>query len=780
MERSQIKRRLSQLDGIDRVRQFIAVNPDMHRTELADRLCDEFGFMDPCAHKQRSGCLKALRALEAKGLFVLPAPRTKPGPARPRRLDQSVPSPQSLPSRVDEIHCLELILVETEEQMRIWNELFIAEHPRGAGPLVGRQLRYLLRSEHGWLGGVAFAAAALHLEDRDRWIGWDLETHRAHLDRIVGMSRFLIRPSVRCQNLASRVLSLAMEQMPKDFETRYGYRPWLVETFVDTSRFFGTCYQAANWTRVGSSQGRGRQDQRREKTETIKDVYVYVLDNDFRGPKHLGLPEHSGLGPLPLDANLDADTWAEREFGGAPLGDRRLAKRLVKDATVQASNPMSSFPGAAKGEWALVKGHYRLIDQPDESAVTMENILLPHREQTIRRMKAHKTVLCIQDGTDLDYNGASECEGLGVIGSNQTGAQSYGLHLHTTLCVTDDGLPLGILCAQCSAPSTRPEEDKRPASAIPIEEKNTYRWILGLRDCTAVAAEMPHTHVVSVMDREADFFELFDQWRQDPRIDLLVRAKYNRPTCNESNLFESVLATEPRLRLNLHIDRQSARLKKSKQKARPKKAERIAEVELRYQRVELPPPKAHRDKELIALWIIHVLEEHPPAGAKPIEWFLLTTMEITAPEQAERLLSWYCLRWRIEEWHRVLKSGCGIEDLRHETAERLKRAIAIYIVIAWRIMLMTLLGRECPDLPAEVLFSDIELEVLEAFATNRKLNPPTRLNDAVHLVARLGGHIGRKHDHPPGNEVMWQGYTGLRYMCQGYMLAHSSDGRVPP
>jgi hypothetical protein len=172
---------------------------------------------------------------------------------------------------------------------------------------------------------------------------------------------------------------------------------------------------------------------------------------------------------------------------------------------------------------------------------------------------------------------------------------------------------------------------------------------------------------------------------------------------------------------------------------------------LRYQSVELRPPAYLGDKEAFLLSIVHIVEEQPAAGVTPVEWFLLTTQTIASPEQAERLVQRYCLRWRIEDWHRVLKTGCGVEELRNETAERLQRAIAIYMVIAWRIMLMTLLGREVPDLPPEVLFTDIEIEVLAAYAGSRRdLKPPERLGEAVLIVARLGGHLGRKRDPPPG------------------------------
>lgn len=777
---SQIQRRLLAPESVERVRRLMVQHPVALRTKLADLVCDEFGFLDRRGRRQRSGCLKALRILESRGRLVLPAAQTRPGRARPRRLSSNVPLAEGVPEQVDKVRGLKLVPVDSEELMRVWNSLLLDEHPRGAGPLVGRQLRYLVQSEHGWLGALGFAASALHLQARDRWIGWDLETRRAHLDRVVGLSRFLIRASVQCRNLASRVLGLAMARLPQDFERRYGYRPWLVETFVDTTQFAGTCYQAANWIRVGSSQGRGRQDREAAKAESIKDIYIHVLATDFR--KRLGLGARAGLGPLPVDANLDPESWAQQEFGGAPLGDKRLSQRLVRSATVQASDPSSFFPDAARGNRAVSKGYYRLLDQPNDSAVTMENILAPHREQTLRRMQAERTVLCIHDATDLDYNGAAECEGLGVIGTNQTGAKSRGLHLHSTLAVSEQGLPLGVLSTRCDAPVSRPEDDERAPAQVPIEEKKSYDWIAALRDCEAVAGQMPHTKIVQIMDREADFFELFDAWRQGScRTELLIRAKYNRRTADDGKLFDAVRNTRPQHRLQLHVSRQSARPKKNKQKARPKRAERLAEITLRYQQFDLPAPRHMDGAGPLSLWLVHAVEEQPPPNVKPIEWFVLTTMAITSSEQAERLLAYYCLRWRIEDWHRVLKTGCRIERLRNESAHRLKRAIAIYLVIAWRVMLMALLGREEPGLPPEVLFSDLEIEVLTAFANSRRdLKPPEGLGDALRLVARLGGYLDRKSDPPPGHQVTWRGYAKLRVMCEAFLLFRQGGAGPSP
>jgi len=538
---------------------------------------------------------------------------------------------------------------------------------------------------------------------------------------------------------------------------------------VDTSRHSGACYEAGNWIRLGQTKGRGRQDRFARSALSRKAIYLYPLEREFR--RRMGVSPDAGLAALGPAEGLETDRWAANEFGGAPLGDERLSKRLVEVAAAKAEVPDRAFSGVAEGDWAAVKAYYRMIDQPEESAVTMANILLPHRQRTIQRMQGQRTVLCVQDGSDLDYNNLGQCEGLGQMGANQTGAKSRGLYLHSTLAVAPNGLPLGVLRAQCIARESKSPEGGRPACETPIEEKKTFIWIEHHRDLVEVASEMPHTRLIDVCDREADFFELFDEQRQNPRVDLLIRAKHDRNITEEPlKLFAAVRQRPVQSVVRVHIPRQSARPKRSKQKARPKRSGRTADLSVRYMRIQLRAPEYHEGKEPIDLWIVHALEESPAPDTKAVEWFLLTTIDIGSAEDAQRCLRWYCLRWRIEDWHRVLKSGCRIEDIAHETAERLRRAIAINLVIAWRIMLMTLLGRETPELPAEVLFSDIELRTLKAYAKKRGLTPPVLLGEAVRLVAKIGGYLGRNNDPPPGHQLLWQGYTEFQFMCAGFAL----------
>jgi hypothetical protein len=235
---NQIKRTLSLSENIAYIRTLLESNKFELRSALTTWLCEHFGFHDPHGHIQRAGCLKALRELESAGHFSLPAAQRQPGSNSPRRLAEPLASVADLPPTAGEVAQLQVVLVNTPSLLHIWNELMQGEHPQGAGPLVGRQLRYLIGSAQGWLGGFGFAAPALHLADRDAWIGWESEQRRDYLHYVVNISRFLIRPNVSCRNLVSKVLSMSLSVLPADFEQEYGYRPWLVESFVDSAQFF--------------------------------------------------------------------------------------------------------------------------------------------------------------------------------------------------------------------------------------------------------------------------------------------------------------------------------------------------------------------------------------------------------------------------------------------------------------------------------------------------------------------------------------------------------------
>ncbi len=585
---------------------------------------------------------------------------------------------------------------------------------------------------------------------------------------MAGLSRFLIRPGVECRNLASRVLGRLLLRLPSDFEARCGYAPCLVETFVDGTHS-GTSLRAANWRLLGETAGRGRQDRGNAAAAGRKRVYVCALAADWR--RRLGAgAEPSPAPPLAPWEGLEAGVWAANEFGGAPLGDARLSARLsarlVRVAALRGAAPTASLPAAAKGDRALVKGHCRFVDRPDDSAATPENILRPHRERTLRRMRAEPRVLCLQDGTDLNFASRPGCDGLGVTGGNQTGARSLGLHLHSTLAVTPSGLPLGVVNARFDAPVPKADRDAASPS------RKSERWIEALRDCAELARELGPGRVVSVMDREADDFRVFETQRAQPELDVLVRANVRRRVAGGRSLLDALRAAPARARAVVAVDRLSERPKRSRRPERPGRSRRAATLTLRADTVELAPAaREHRDRPPMRLQAVLAEEERAPKDAAPIRWLLLATLAADTPQDCRQVVEHHARRWRIEDWHRILKSGCRVEELANRTAARLARAAAVNLVVAWRIFLMTLLGREQPDLPPETLFSELEIKLLKAFAQQRRRPAPDTLELAARLVAQLGGHIHRPRGPPPGTKVMWRGDATLVDTCTGYRLA---------
>lgn len=714
---STIQERLASADAVAMVRGWLKENRGQNRQALARFVCEALDLRDARGQWRLDGTLKALRVLEGRGHWRLPEARNvsvNAGRGKPRRLGRRVAPPDELPARVEQVQGLTLVEVrpEEDERFRTWNELIEGEHPLHDSRMVGRQMRYLIGSEHGWLGAVGFGSCALRLADRDEWIGWDEPMRRQFQDRVLDMRRFLIRPSVRCENLASRVLSMVTERVAVDFERRYGFEPWLLESFVNTEAYEGTCYQAANWLCVGESLGRGRNGPI-EPTVPRKDIYVYELNRRWR--QDMGIvPKSERIVPLSLEESLGNAQWVAAEFGAADLGHLDATQRLVRIAQAKAQNPSAPYTECFAGDRHELKAYYRFINKKHER-MTPAGILSGHRQETIRRIKGQRRVLAVQDTTDLDFSERLHCNDLGDIGKNQTGAVSQGLKMHSLLPLTEAGLLLGVLQTHIYA-SHFHSEDK--AQNRPIEEKDSFRWLRAIDELVEVSEWAPETELIAIGDRESDLFELFDYRRRKARhIHLLVRARYDR--CLEEQprkLFAHLESLPVMAEATISVPRQREKKGKPSQPGRIALPARRAKVQLRWERVTISAPETTQTRHMqpVELWAVMLTEADPPEGAKPLRWVLLTTVPIDSRKQALRCLRWYTRRWRIEEWHRVLKSGCRIEAHQHQSAAKLACAIAIDTVMAWRVMALTLLGREAPDLRCDLIFEPWECRLLEA------------------------------------------------------------------
>ena len=711
---STIQERLASAEGTALVKEWLRGNKGKRRAALVRYVCERLDLRDARGRLRQGGTQKALRVLEERGCWRLPKPQSRgPGCWKPRRLGQRVAEPLKVPARAEQVQGLSLVEVDREqdELFRTWNELIETEHPLHDSRMVGRQVRYLIGSEHGWLGALGFGSCALRLAPRDEWIGWDEPRRRLFQDRVLDMRRFLIRPSVHCENLASRVLSMAAERVGPDFARRYGFEPWLLESFVNTEAYEGTCYQAANWLCVGESRGRGRNGPNKPQVAR-KEVYVYELNRRWR--RQMGIvPKSEQITPLSLEESLCAERWVEAEFGEADLGHQDTTQRLVRIARAKARNMSASYTECFAGDRHELKAYYRFIGK-QRAQMSPEGILSGHRRQTLRRIKGYGRVLAIQDTTDLDFSDRLHCNDLGDIGKNQTGAVSQGLKMHSALALSEGGLPLGVLGAQIYA-SHFDSGDK--AQNRPIEEKESYRWLRTIEELREIAEWVPETELIAVGDRESDLFELFDYRRRKARnIHLLVRARFDRCLEEEPRkLFAHLEALPVMGEAHIAVPRQREKKGKPSKPGRIGLPARRAKVQLRWDKVTISAPHTTQTRHMAAVELRALLltEVDPPKGAKALRWVLLSTVPIESRKQALRCVRWYSRRWRIEEWHRVLKSGCRIEAHQHQSAAKLARAIAIDTVMAWRVMLLTLLGREAPDLRCELIFDPWECRLLE-------------------------------------------------------------------
>jgi hypothetical protein len=578
----------------------------------------------------------------------------------------------------------------------LWNDLMIEQHPCADAPLVGAQLRYLIGSEHGWLGALGFGPAAFVLPCRDQWIGWSSAARVGHLREVVGLSRLLIRREVRCTNLVSKVLSLVLGRLAEDWQERYGVRPWLVETFVDRSRFTGLSLSVSNWLRVGASSGRGRLGPAAGAT-TRKDVWLYPLHPQARAQLQAEVPPP--LTPRSLILELGQEAWCAREMAATDLGDRRRVQRAIRVLQARWDQPQASFYGSFTG-WGAAKAAYGLIEHRG-GELSLARLLAGHQEATQERMAAEPVVLVAQDSTTLNYTGLRQTTGLGPLGE----AKGRGLWLHSVLAMRPDGVPLGVLDAQSWARPPEGGSDPRGRNAKSIDEKESYRWIQAYQQAAAAARRMPQTQVIMMTDREGDVYELHHTAAEGPaNLHVLVRAQHDRNLASHQKLWAHLAGLPAGARRTLDVPRQRGQ------------AARTAEVEVRWARVAIQPPAVGCKKSWPPVWVwaLWVHEPQPPAGVEALDWMLLSDLPITTAAEAWERVQWYCRRWVIEEWHRVLKSGCGVEQREFETAETLQRALAFDLIVAWRVLVCVKLGRNLPQLPASLLYTAEELAVLAA------------------------------------------------------------------
>jgi hypothetical protein len=268
---------------LDLIRRLIAGVPPRNRAQLSRAVCERLSWCKPDGALKEMSCRVAMLRMHRDGLITLPEPQNGNGNGQPyRRITRATDPGLPIDLPVEQLSDLRLDLVEDRRSSHLWNEYIQRYHYLGYQPLPGAQLRYLAISQGQILALLGFGAAAWKLAPRDRWIGWSADQRRRQLHLLINNARFLILPWITSRNLASKLLAMTARRVAEDWQHRYGYRPALMETFVETPKFAGTCYRAANWTHVGQTRGRGKLDTRHQAPLPIKDIWLYPLDKKCR------------------------------------------------------------------------------------------------------------------------------------------------------------------------------------------------------------------------------------------------------------------------------------------------------------------------------------------------------------------------------------------------------------------------------------------------------------------------------------------------------------------
>lgn len=446
------------------------------------------------------------------------------------------------------------------------------------------------------------------------------------------------------------------------------------------------------------------------------------------------------------------------ELDGCEFGDARLTKRARKLAEVLSQRPNISIPAAFQSK-ADMEACYRFFDN---EKVTPDKILQPHVEKTYQRVGQLEFVLLVQDTTELDLTRPEQqVEGAGVMDCESRRGAFY----HPMMAFDAAGVSLGIVGAKSWI---REEIDKAPKAEknkkrkqTPIEEKESLRWLEGLECAKRTAAVCPETTCVCVGDSEADIYALFAAavHSGQANLELLVRAGQDRNTTEKQDWADQVRKTAKIGEQTVNIRSRKAKIGKGKSaRSRDRKA-RVAKLEIRKATITVcrPVNGDRRWPKTITVNVVLCEEIDPPDDEDPISWMLVTTLPIETDQDVQRVISSYCVRWQIEVFFRTLKSGCRIEHRRFGHLDRVLNCLALYSVVAWRLMYVCYLGRECPDLDCEILFEPSEWQsVYTILDIEFPAEGCPTLNELVRAIARLGGFIDRPKNNP-GTQTLWIG-----------------------
>jgi len=462
------------------------------------------------------------------------------------------------------------------------------------------------------------------------------------------------------------------------------------------------------------------------------------------------------------DERVDGTAWFERELAACKLADARLDKRL-RALLEQIGDAVGESVPMACQDWANTKAAYRFFSN---DRVNEADILAGHFQATKERFTATQgPILVLHDTTEFSFQRENP-EKIGIITIAHGGKGKdrrpkprtvCGILMHSSLVLTTAGLPLGLAAIKFwtrkKFKGTDALKKKINPTRVPIAEKESVRWLENLKQSTATLGDPGRC--VHIGDRESDIYELFCT-ANDVDTYFLFRTCVDRLAGDGSHTV-SVEMEEAKVRGRYRVEARDA-----------KGNIELVDLDVKYAKVHvLPPIGKQKEYHPLDLTVIHATERQTPKSRERIEWKLITNLPVRSRQEAIEKMQWYELRWKIEVFHKILKSGCRAEDSKLRTAERLVNLIAVFCIVSWRIFWMTMLNRAAPDASPSLALTPTEIALLDKLVPDKTKPTSKSLAHYINKIARLGGYLARAKDPSPGNMVIWRGLQRLAAVVFG-------------
>lgn len=468
---------------------------------------------------------------------------------------------------------------------------------------------------------------------------------------------------------------------------------------------------------------------------------------------------------------LSSDDWLNEEFSENDFSDVRHHRRLKMLVEAMSNDAGGTIPHACQDD-ANTKAAYRFLTN---DAVSEAEILAGHFAATRQRARAcDGPILVLHDTTEFSFERKDEAaigwtqglkRGPGRYGQGSAIVKCCGILMHGSLVVTPAGVPLGLSAVRLWNRETfkgSKARDKINDARIPLDRKESVRWLEGMRSSCEVIGDPQRC--VHIGDRESDMIEFFAT-AEELGTQFLIRTSANRVASEDGERVSSIMATVPVAGTHRIENRN----------AHGETREIVLHVKYKTLTIYPPEPKAKVIKP-IELTVIYASEANPPKNQAKVEWKLLTNLPVTSLKSAITKLNWYALRWKIETYHKILKSGCKVEDSKLRTKERLTNLIAVCCIVSWRIFWLTMINRADARADPKIALTKIEIEVLDLRVRDKTNTPREGIARYIQKIARLGGYLARNNDPPPGNVVMWRGLTRLADIVDGASLIRKLCG----